>query len=75
MDLVLLDYFQPVPADVLDAYREITPIEVGFEDRRELWRVFAYLAGITVADTSTAFGRHVLTRLAAAVGPAGGAAI
>ena len=67
VDLAMIDYFDPVPADLFDAYREIAPIDRGFEQRRELWRVFGYLAVISVADDGT-FGRRFLRRLADAVG-------
>lgn len=65
-DLALIDYFQPVPGDVLDAYREITPIDPGFAGRRELWRLSAYLA-IVAVDGHGSLGRQYLGRLAAAV--------
>jgi protein-ribulosamine 3-kinase len=48
IDLALVDYFQVVPADVFEGYQEEMPIAAGFAERRELWRVFAYLALITV---------------------------
>ena len=44
MDLAYIDYFQPVPDDVLNAYRDELPIDPGFRERRELWRVYGYLA-------------------------------
>jgi fructosamine-3-kinase len=66
IDLALLDYFQPVPDAVFDAYRELAPIEPGFPERRELWRIFGYLAVLTV-DGGSAFGRGYRDRLAAAV--------
>jgi len=66
IDLSLIDYFQPVPDDVFDAYRDVAPIAPGVEERRELWRVFGYLAVVTV-DGQTSFGRRFLTRLADAV--------
>lgn len=66
IDLALIDYFEPVPTDVFDAYREIMPIDAGFERRRELWRIFAYLAVVTV-DGHNPFGRRVLGRLREAV--------
>jgi protein-ribulosamine 3-kinase len=65
IDLALLDYFQPVPQDVFDGYQEIMPIEAGFAERRELWRVFPYLAVVTVVGG--AFGADFLDRLSAAV--------
>ncbi|WP_406072960.1 fructosamine kinase family protein [Micromonospora sp. NBC_01638] len=66
IDLALIDYFEPVPSAVFDAYAEITPIDPGFRQRRELWRLFGYLAVITVDGTS-AFGRPFLNRIAQAV--------
>jgi fructosamine-3-kinase len=66
LDLALVDYFDPVPSIVFDAYRDIAPIEPGFVDRRELWRVFGYLAVVTV-DGNTSFGRRMLSNLATAV--------
>ncbi len=48
MDLAYVDYFQPVPADVFHGYREILQIHPGFEERRDLWRIPAYLAAVTV---------------------------
>ncbi|WP_410822208.1 fructosamine kinase family protein [Micromonospora sp. 050-3] len=66
IDLALIDYFEPVPSAVFDAYAEITPIDPGFRHRRELWRLFGYLAVITVDGTS-AFGRPFLNRIAQTV--------
>ena len=66
IDLALVDHFAPVPPDVFDAYREIRPIDPDFPARRELWRLFAYLAAVTVDGTSP-FGRRYLGRLSAAV--------
>jgi fructosamine-3-kinase len=65
-DLALVGYFEPVPDDVLAAYREILPVDPGFAVRRELWRLPAYLAVVAVAG-GTSFGRTYLDRLAAAV--------
>ena len=66
VDLALLDYFAPVPETVFDAYREVAPIDAGFAERRELWRLFGYLAVVVVSGPSE-FGRPYLTRLADAV--------
>jgi fructosamine-3-kinase len=66
IDLALVDYFSPVPDDVFDAYREVSVIDRGFAQRRELWRIFAYLAVVTV-DGDKPFGRGILARLADAV--------
>ena len=48
MDLAYIDYFQPVPPDVLDGYQEELPIDAGFWERRDLWRIWGYLAAVTV---------------------------
>jgi fructosamine-3-kinase len=48
MDLAYIDYFQPVPEDVFDGYREELPIDPGFPERRDLWRLWGYLAAVTV---------------------------
>lgn len=66
VDLALIDYFDPVPEDVFHAYRDVAPIDVGFAQRRELWRVCGYLAVISV-DGHTPFGRQFLSRLSDAV--------
>jgi protein-ribulosamine 3-kinase len=44
MDLAYVDTFQPVPEELFLGYQEILPIDPGFNDRRDLWRVAAYLA-------------------------------
>ncbi len=51
-DLAYIDYFQPVPEEVFAAYREELPIDPGFSERRELWRIYGYLAIVTVEGTS-----------------------
>jgi fructosamine-3-kinase len=66
IDLALVDYFQPVPDALFQAYSEITLIDGGFAGRRELWRLFGYLAVVAV-DGGNPFGRSVLPRIAAAV--------
>ena len=48
MDLAFIDYFQTVPDDVFDGYRDELPIDPGFWERRDLWRVWGYLAAVTV---------------------------
>jgi fructosamine-3-kinase len=62
VDLALLDFFRPMPDDVLGAYREVVPIDAGFVERRELWLIFCYLAGIAV-DGESPFGRQMVRRL------------
>ncbi len=66
MDLALVDYFEPAPKAVFDSYREQLPIDGGFAERRDLWRLHAYLAGIAVGGDSD-FGRVFLARLGTAL--------
>lgn len=63
IDLAYVDYFQPVPNAVFDGYQDILPIEPGFQERRDLWRVAAYLAAVQVG------GRDYLMPLANAIQP------
>ncbi len=51
LDLAYIDYFQPVPDDLFMGYREVTPIDPGFEERRDLWRISGWL-GCVVVDSS-----------------------
>jgi fructosamine-3-kinase len=62
IDLAMLDYFQPVPAAVFDAYREVIAIDAGFAERRDLWWLAGYLAMVAV-DGATPLGRRILIRL------------
>ena len=62
LDLALLDYFSAVPDDTWAGYSEVRAIDDGLGDRRELWRVFAYLGAVSV-DSSSEFGRLYLSRL------------
>jgi protein-ribulosamine 3-kinase len=55
VDLALVDYFQPVPEDVFDGYSEIMPIDPGFRERRDLWRIPAYLAAVQVEGAGHLF--------------------
>ena len=48
IDLAYVDYFEPMPDDVFAGYREEMPIDPGFPERRDLWRVSAYLAAVQV---------------------------
>jgi len=48
IDLATVDFFQPVPQDVFDGYQEELPIAPGFLERRSLWRIWGYLACVTV---------------------------
>lgn len=61
MDLAYVDYFQPVPGEVFLGYQELLPIDPGFTERRDLWRVAAYLAAVQVE------GRMHLEKLVQAV--------
>ena len=61
-DLAMLDIFEPVPIEVFGGYREVRPIDSGFELRRELWRIPVYLAVVGV-DQGTEFGRSFIPRL------------
>jgi fructosamine-3-kinase len=61
LDLALLDYFVPAPLETFVAYAEIMPIAADFEERRELWRLFAYLNIIAIDNSG--FGRTFLRRL------------
>jgi protein-ribulosamine 3-kinase len=48
MDLAYVDYFQPVPEEIFLGYQELMPIDPGFSERRDLWRIAAYLAAVMV---------------------------
>lgn len=52
MDLAYIDYFHPVPDDVFVAYQEELSIDSGFRERRDLWRVYGYLAVVEVAGAT-----------------------
>jgi len=66
IDLAMLDIFTEVPREVFDAYSDAHAIDPAFGERRELWRMFAYLAVIAV-DGANPFGRQFVQRLADAV--------
>jgi fructosamine-3-kinase len=61
MDLAQIDLFQPVPDAVYEGYQDVRPIEPGFWERRNLWRVWGYLASVAVE------GQGYVERLAEAV--------
>jgi protein-ribulosamine 3-kinase len=44
MDLAYVDYFRPVSDDLFNGYKEVLPIDSGFWERRDLWRIYGYLA-------------------------------
>lgn len=48
IDLAYVDVFQPVPHEVFEGYRELMPIDPGFSERRDLWRISGYLAAVAV---------------------------
>lgn len=48
IDLAYIDYFQPMPEDVFVGYQDELPIDSGFYERRDLWRVYGYLAAVEV---------------------------
>jgi len=52
MDLAFVDYFQPAPDDVFDGYQDELPIDPGFWQRRDLWRIWGYLGAVTVEGQS-----------------------
>jgi protein-ribulosamine 3-kinase len=52
MDLAYVDYFHPVPDDLFVGYKEVLPIDAGFSERRELWRIYGYLAVVEVGGTA-----------------------
>ena len=61
VDLAQVDLFAPVPEALFDGYRDARPIDPGFWDRRDLWRVWGYLASVA------AEGRAYLPQLVGAV--------
>jgi protein-ribulosamine 3-kinase len=44
MDLAFVDFFAPVSEELFQGYQEIAPLEHGFVQRRDLWRIPAWLA-------------------------------
>ena len=48
IDLAYVDYFHPMPEDVFIGYQDGLPIDPGFAERRDLWRVYGYLAAVEV---------------------------
>lgn len=48
MDLAYVDFFAPVPPAFFAGYQEIAPIDQGFAERRDLWRIGAWLAMVEV---------------------------
>lgn len=48
IDVALIDCWQPVPDDVFESYKEEMPLDSGFYERRNLWRVSIYLAAVAI---------------------------
>ena len=48
MDLAFVDFFAPVSEEFFQGYQEMTPLEPGFVERRDLWRIPAWLAMVEV---------------------------
>ncbi|MEM7130618.1 MAG: fructosamine kinase family protein [Chloroflexota bacterium] len=48
IDLAHVDFFAPVPDALFDGYQEIAPIDAGFTQRRDLWRLPSWLAMVQV---------------------------
>ena len=63
LDLALLGYFHPVPRHVLDGYTEIRPVDAGFAERRELWRLFRLPGRAVAVAGGTPLGAPVPARL------------
>ena len=63
-DVALVDFFEPVPRQLFDGYKEELLIDSGFSARRELWRLHANLAAVAVGGQ---FGRSRLSRITHAV--------
>lgn len=61
IDLSTVDFFRPVSQDFFEAYHATYPIDPGFEERRDLWRVNQWLGHITL------FGKDYYPQLLAAV--------
>jgi fructosamine-3-kinase len=62
LDLALIDQFETVPTSLVEAYKEVLTIDPEFADRRELWRIFSYLAIVAVEGESP-FGQRFLRHL------------
>ncbi|MGM9663564.1 MAG: fructosamine kinase family protein [Eubacteriales bacterium] len=48
IDLTNVDFFCPVPQTFFDAYNEAYPIEYGFEERRDLWKINQWLGHVAL---------------------------
>jgi len=63
IDLAMIDSFQPVPDEFFNEYHEEAGIDMGFNERRGLWRLSIYLAAVAIE------GRMHLDRLTGALDP------
>lgn len=61
IDLSTVDFFYSVPKKLFDAYHEVYPIDPGYEDRKDLWRINQWLGHVTL------FGEKYIPKLMAAV--------
>jgi protein-ribulosamine 3-kinase len=52
VDLACIDIFQTVPEDVFEGYQDELSIDAGFWERRDLWRVWGYLAAVAVEGSA-----------------------
>ena len=65
MDLAYVDFFAPVNDELFNGYRELAPIDPGFDGRRDLWLIPAWLAMVQVEGPGyldgliAALGRYV----------------
>jgi fructosamine-3-kinase len=65
MDLAYIDFFAPVSDDLFRGYRELASIDPGFDERRDLWLIPAWLAMVQVEGPEyldnliTAIGRYI----------------
>lgn len=48
MDLAFVDFFAPVSEELFQGYHEMAPLDPGFVERRDLWRIPAWLAMVEV---------------------------
>jgi len=51
IDLAYVDLFSPVPDELFAGYQEMASIDAGFQERRDLWLVSAWL-GLAAIDVS-----------------------
>ena len=47
-DLALVDYWQPAPQAVFEGYQAELPIDPGFPERRDLYRIYGYLGAVAL---------------------------